>query len=252
MAKSDFVNGTIKVDNINKSFNENGKRMSLFEGISVNFKQGESYAITGLSGAGKSTLLQILAGLDKPDSGNICYRGQRFASLSPLELNCLRNSELGLVFQSPYLIKELSVIENIMLPGMIKNMEPESSRQRAIFLLELVGIAVKAYEHPAALSGGQQQRVALARALFNQPKFLLADEPTGSLDEKTGRSIVDLLLFFQKKWHMGLIISSHDRYVAQAVNHIYQLKDGRLFNITVLDSSDKVAPGKSCNSQPLF
>jgi len=213
---------------VTKSFSEGANKLTVLNNITVAFSQGKSYAIEGVSGTGKSTFIQIAAGFDRPDTGVVYYNGSDISKLSGKELDKLHNKEIGLVFQRPYLIKELSVIENIMLPGLIQGCRRQSCKERSRFLLNHVGLIMKADEKSASLSGGQQQRVALARALFNRPKFLVADEPTGSLDEKTAHSIIDLLLSCQHEWNMGLIVSSHDRYVAQAMEHVYQLSGGML------------------------
>jgi len=218
----------VTVCNMQKSFREGTTILPVLKNITITFEQGKTYAITGVSGTGKSTLLHLLAGLDRPDSGIVYYNGQNIVQFSPQKLDHFHNSHIGLVFQWPYLIRELSVIENIMLPGLIKGLNKTDCADHAHQLLQYVELNHKANEKPMTLSGGQQQRVALARALFNKPPFLLADEPTGNLDKKTGYAIIDLLLSCQKEWNMGLIISSHDEYVANSMQHLYQLKDGYL------------------------
>jgi len=221
----------IRIEHLTKSFNEDGGHVQVLTDVTVTFDPDATYAITGVSGAGKSTLLQLLAGIDEPDSGAVYYDERNIALLSQQELDYLHNKEIGLVFQQPYLIRELSVMENIMIPGLIGSMKHDVLQKRAMFLLDHVGLKHKAHEKSAALSGGQQQRVALARALFNKPTFLLADELTGNLDEKTGHAIIDLLLDCQQEWHMGLIVSSHDSYVVNIMQHLYQLRDGNLYKI---------------------
>jgi ABC-type lipoprotein export system ATPase subunit len=136
---------------------------------------------------------------------------------------------IGLVFQLPYLIAELSVIENVMLKGLIEGRTTPQCRKQALYLLEMVGLATQAERSPASLSGGQQQRVAIARAIFNKPAFLIADEPTGNLDEATGNTIVELLLFCQTEWKMGIIVSTHNLSVAGQMDVVFELKDGTIF-----------------------
>ena len=222
----------LKIDSLCKSFKTGTTTLVVLNGITVEFDQGSTYAITGISGTGKSTFLQLLAGLDKPKSGAIYCDEKNISLYSAADLEYFHNNVIGLVFQNPYLIQELSVYENVMLPGLIGGKNKKVCKERAEFLLDVVGILDKMQEKPAALSGGQQQRVALARALFNKPTFLIADEPTGNLDEKTGHQIIDLLISLQKKWNMGLIISSHDSYVSESMEYVYQLKEGNLHVVT--------------------
>jgi len=219
---------TLKAHAISKWFKQGANELTVLNQVSVTFEQGKKYAITGASGAGKSTLLHIMAGLDAPSKGSILLGDISFADMSAAQLMQARNEHLGLVFQQPYLIKELSVIENIMMPQLVGGKSYEQAHEHAASLLQRVGLAEKSEALPSTLSGGQQQRIAIIRAISNKPLFLLADEPTGNLDEKTGAEIVDFLLECQAEWGMGLIISSHDAYVAQKMDTVYTLHDGRL------------------------
>jgi lipoprotein-releasing system ATP-binding protein len=194
----------------------------------VTFTQGTRYAITGISGCGKSTLLHLLAGIDKPSSGHVYYNQHAIDTLDADKKNYFLNHDIGLVFQYSYLIKELSVLENVMIKGLIAKMPYEECQKRARSLLHELGLSTKVSSLPTQLSGGQQQRVAIARALLNQPAFLIADEPTGNLDEKTGRELLALLLQLQKDWGLGLIISSHDEYVSEQMQERYELAQGKL------------------------
>lgn len=214
--------------NLKKSFLQGKKELHVLNGITVNFEQGKTYAITGVSGSGKSTLMHLLAGLDSPTAGIITYDKTDLGKLTPDARMKFLNKEIGLVFQDPYLIRELSVLENCMIKGLIAGKSFQTEISRAMDLLESVGLADKAYCRPGALSGGQQQRVAIVRAIFNRPTLLLADEPTGSLDEAMGNEIVNLLLKCQKEWGMGLIISSHDPIVYKRMEIIYHLHSGLL------------------------
>jgi lipoprotein-releasing system ATP-binding protein len=207
----------IVCDNVSKKFNQN----IIFDHISVTFFQGISYALQGVSGTGKSTFLSLIGYLDEPTSGVIKYNRQDLRLLSPAELNYMRMTSLGYLFQQPYLIKELSVIENIQLPGLLMGLKKKYCIDRALMLLSKVHLLEKEAVYPGELSGGELQRVALARALFNKPTFLVADEPTASLDAKTAQEIVSLLIQLQKEWNMGLILSTHDESIAQRLDEQY-------------------------------
>lgn len=216
------------VQDLRKEYGHGAKLQEIIKGVSTSFVQGKTYAITGVSGVGKSTLLYILAGLDTPTSGSVLFNNKDLAKLTAQEKEKFLNKSVGLVFQYPYLIRELSVIENVMMKGLIARQDDAKATKKAKNLLQLVGLEDKAEAHPASLSGGQQQRVAIARALFYEPVFLLADEPTGNLDNKTGKEIIDLLLQCHKEWGVGLIVSSHDTYLVNKMRVIFELRDGVL------------------------
>lgn len=219
----------LAVENLHKTFVNGPNRLAILRGITMSFGQGASYAITGTSGSGKSTFMHLLAGIDSPTSGTVSFNGQNLAKIDQEGTrDYFLQSSIGLVFQLPYLIGELSVLENIMIRGLVAGMSKEQCKIRALELLNAVGLADKVLAKPLSLSGGQQQRVALARAIFSKPAFLLADEPTGSLDEHTGRDMVELLLTCQREWGMGIIVSSHDAYVARCMGTVYLLKDGMM------------------------
>ncbi len=200
----------------------------IFHSISMQFLQNSSYAITGVSGTGKSTLIHLLAGIEIPDAGAVFCNGVNVNQLQASLRTRFLNQTIGLLFQKPYLIAELSVVENVIIPGLIIGKNNRESLEIARDLLVFLGLEGKLQSRPSSLSGGQQQRVALARALFNKPSFLLADEPTGSLDPKTAKEIVSFLQLCQKKWGMGLIISTHDMHLAESMDYIYEIKDGQL------------------------
>jgi len=213
---------------LKKKFSNQGAQSLVLQNISVSFDSDKTYAITGVSGSGKSTFLHLLAGLDKPTAGSVLFDEHNFADFTKKEREQFLQTQIGMVFQSPYLISELSVVQNVMLPAVIAGKKTSEAKHTAQELLKCVGLADRQHAHPSALSGGQQQRVAICRAIINKPVFLLADEPTGNLDVKTGRQIVDLLLLFHKTWGMGLIVASHDQYVAHSMQHLLVLKNGTL------------------------
>lgn len=218
----------LQSNNIKKLFKQADITIEVLKGVTAAFESGKSYAITGPSGSGKSTLIHVLAGLDAPDEGTVFFDEHNLAVMSTNQREQFLNESIGLVFQLPYLIPELSVIDNVKLKGMIKGMSPDECQDQAMHLLTTVGLAHKANHNPLSLSGGEQQRVAIARALFNKPAFLLADEPTGNLDVDTGKKIVDLMLQCQEEWGMGIIVSSHDAYVAQKMKTVLRLNNGKL------------------------
>lgn len=221
----------LQAKNLTKTFISGHQKISVLENVSLSCTQGTTYAITGASGSGKSTLLHLLAGLDVADSGSVLFNDMDITHMNGEQKNHFLNKHIGLVFQQPYLIAELTVQENVMLPGMIAQKPEKENRERAAQLLEKVLLIDKRNALPKELSGGQQQRVALARALFNEPAFLLADEPTGSLDATTSAHILQLLFECQKMWQLGLIISTHDQKIAEATQTVYTLHAG---NITTL------------------
>ena len=223
-----MTNVSLSVKDLHKSFAQGKQQLSILKGISVDFEANSSYAIMGASGSGKSTFMHLLAGLDTPSSGTVYFNGVDLSLMEKKEQSLFLQQSIGLVFQLPYVIKELSVLENLMVRGLIAGMNKAECRVRALHFLEAVGLPDKAISKPAQLSGGQLQRVAVARAMMTRPAFLLADEPTGSLDEHTGTLMVDLLLACQQEWGMSIIVSTHDAYVAHRMKNLYQLKDGLL------------------------
>ena len=196
--------------------------------ISTIFQKGRSYALVGVSGAGKSTLLHIIAGLDEPTDGTVCFDDLSYTQLTSTQKERLRNRSLGMIFQTPYLIDELTILENVMIKGLIGGLHHRFCREHAQNLLATVGLSDKLHSYPSELSGGQQQRVAIARALLNKPDFIIADEPTGNVDAQTAQEIVELLLSCTQQRSMGLIISSHDMNIAYRMGTILQLDQGNL------------------------
>ena len=214
--------------NLTKTFCQGKQQLHVLRNVNLTFAKGESYAIKGASGSGKSTLLHLLGSLDEPTSGNVLFCGQYLFKISAKKREIILNQKIGFVFQFHYLIHELTVLENITLPGKIANEKNSSLIARGKELLELVGLSDKASSYPSELSGGEQQRISILRAIFNKPDFLLADEPTGNLDEENAKKITDLLLRFQKEWGMGVIICSHDRTVYEKMESLFELHDGQI------------------------
>lgn len=216
--------------NVSKKFSQGSESLYVLDEASYEFEAGISYAIMGPSGSGKSTLLHMLMGIEKLSSGSLYLGDSDITKLSQADLEHVRSS-IGIMFQQSYLLSELTVLENIMLYAILHNKITENDRNRAHQLLEEVDLGDKHDMLPFLLSGGEKQRVALLRALFHKPCYLLVDEPTGSLDESSGREVVRLLQQYQSRYNMGIVMSTHDKEVAQSMNEIVCIKDKKLETI---------------------
>lgn len=207
-------------------------QVEALRGVSFNIEEGEYTIIIGPSGSGKSTLLQILGCLDKPTKGQVFIEGKEVSKLKGNELAKVRNKKIGFIFQSFNLLPKLSAVENVELPLVYAGVSPKKRREIAIEQLNLVGLGDRLYHKPTQLSGGQQQRVAIARALANDPAFILADEPTGNLDTKSGQEILQI---FRKLNDMGktLVVVTHDLKMLDEGTKTVKLLDGRIESIEV-------------------
>lgn len=215
----------IELIGVSKCFLEGDKKVHILDDVNLEVLEGEKIAIVGPSGSGKSTILSLIAGLDTPDTGQILVDGKVVNKLTEKELAKYRNQDIGVVFQSFELILPFTVLENVMAPQEIKK---DINKTRAETLLEEVSIKHKTYSAVTNLSGGEKQRVAIARALSNNPKIILADEPTGSLDRITGKHVLDLLVNLASNEKRTLIIITHDEEIAKQMDRIYTLKDKKL------------------------
>ena len=222
----------IQIDHLSKSFTQGAQITHVLDTMSYVFDAERTVALTGVSGTGKSTLLHILAGLDTPSSGKVLFNGADISKLDARLRQQFLQNQIGFLFQSPHLIAELSVTENIMIKGLLAQESYKRAQQKAFELLESVGLTAQAHASPATLSGGEQQRVALARALYNQPAFILADEPTAHLDLATKNLIIQLLLSYSRRWRRGLIIATHDETVAQHMDVVLKLENGKLIELS--------------------
>lgn len=214
--------------NVSKTFTQAQTIVNVLSSASLDFEEGKTYALTGVSGTGKSTLLHMLAGIEAPTAGSIMFDGQDITTWPMAFRQSYLNKTIGLLFQDPYLIAELSVIENVMLKGMISGLSYDECYEQGVHLLSLVGLQEKADHFPQRLSGGEQQRVSLMRALFLQPVFFLADEPTAHLDQATKQLVMSVILSCQQRWGMGVIVATHDLSVASLCQTVYELKQGKL------------------------
>jgi lipoprotein-releasing system ATP-binding protein len=217
----------IQVQKLFKSYGNGTKRVEVLKGVDLTFSQSEKVAIVGASGVGKTTLLHVLGTLDRPTSGKILYEGKDIYTLNAKNLALFRNREIGFVFQFHHLLPEFNALENTMMPCLIQGIPKEESVSRAEAILTLVGLKERLSHKPGELSGGEQQRVAVARALVLEPKVLLADEPTGNLDTKTGESVFDLLQELNQIKGVTLIVVTHNLRLAEKLSRQIQLIDGR-------------------------
>jgi ABC-type lipoprotein export system ATPase subunit len=206
-----------------------GKRLlNVLRGVNLEVARDDFLALRGASGAGKSTLLHLLGGLDVPDAGEISFAGKNLAKLSAAKLAAFRNFKVGFVFQAYHLLPELTALENVCLPARIARVSVSDAAKRGRELLARVGLGERIEHRPYELSGGEQQRVAIARALINSPELLLADEPTGNLDSKTGGEIIELLKSLRAEKQTTMIIATHDARVAAHAERVIELVDGRI------------------------
>ena len=210
-----------------KSYGNGTKRVEVLKGVDLTFSQSEKAAIVGASGVGKTTLLHVLGTLDRPTSGKVLYEGKDIYTLNAKSLALFRNREIGFVFQFHHLLPEFNALENTMMPCLIQGIPKEESVSRAEAILTLVGLKERLSHKPGELSGGEQQRVAVARALVLEPKVLLADEPTGNLDTKTGESVFDLLQELNQIRGVTLIVVTHNLRLAEKLSRQIQLIDGK-------------------------
>jgi lipoprotein-releasing system ATP-binding protein len=213
---------------IGRTFRTGGDDIAVLNGVDLDLRQGEIVALVGPSGAGKSTLLHIAGLLERPDSGAVLIGGRDCSRLTDEERTLLRRRELGFVYQFHHLLPEFSALENIMLPQMIAGVGRRRAREKAMALLDRLGLEPRSGHRPARLSGGEQQRVAIARALANDPKILLGDEPTGNLDHATGESVLSALLDLVRQSGLAALIATHNTELAGRLDRIVALAEGRL------------------------
>ena len=218
----------LKLENLNKIYKAKSEKLHILDNLNMEVKSGEMMSIIGKSGSGKSTLLNMIGILDKPDSGSVYYMGKDVSKFSEKERNVFRNSSLGFVFQFHYLLPEFTALENIMIPAMLKNKNIKEIEKRAKELLEEVELTERMSHKPSDMSGGEKQRVAIARAMINTPKLILADEPTGNLDEETSNHINELMKKINKDMGQTIIVVTHSSELALITDRKLLLKKGKL------------------------
>ena len=218
----------IEIKNVTKTVRSGADDLTILADVSLEIPDGQFVAITGASGSGKSTLLGLVAGLDAPSSGRIVIDGENITEMNEDGLAALRSDKLGFIFQSFHLIPSLTAFENILIPLEIRG--EKGARESAAQLLEEVGLTNRGHHYPNELSGGEQQRVAIARAFANNPKILLADEPTGNLDSRNGQHIFELMTALHDNKRTTLILVTHDQDLAERAERQIRLRDGKVVN----------------------
>lgn len=221
-------NELLRCENISKFYQEGENATQVLKNVSFSMNAGELVAIVGSSGSGKSTLLHTLGGLDQPSNGEVFIKGQSLQKLSSNALAKLRNQHLGFVYQFHHLMADFSALENVMMPMLIGQQNKTEAKDRAEKMLQAVGLAHRITHRPSALSGGERQRVAIARALVNNPALVLADEPTGNLDQKTTESIFELIQRLNQEQQIAFLLVTHDLNLANKLNRRLIMQDGVL------------------------
>jgi lipoprotein-releasing system ATP-binding protein len=218
----------IRAESLGKSYRSGGAEVVVFNNLSLQVPRNERLAVIGESGSGKSTLLHLLGGLEKPSSGKVVYGDRELESLSDQELDSFRNREIGYVWQNPSLLPEFTALENVMMPLLIRGVRHSEAARTARARLDEVGLSHRETHRPGELSGGEQQRVSLARALAGKPNVLLADEPTGSLDFRTGESIIALLTELHSLHELTSVLVTHNLSFASRCDRVLELRKGGL------------------------
>ncbi|MCZ6479330.1 MAG: ABC transporter ATP-binding protein [candidate division NC10 bacterium] len=223
----------LQVRDLRKSFRMGAEELHILKGVNLSVRRGEFLAIAGPSGVGKSTLLHILGGLDRPTAGEVYYEGVEISRLPEGELAEFRNQTVGFVFQFHHLLPEFTALENTMMPALIGRQPLVRAQEAAKGILQRVGLAERLAHRPGELSGGEQQRVAIARALALSPDVLLADEPTGNLDSKTGEAIFDLLRELNQEQGLTVVLVTHNEWFARRTDRLLRMADGQLGEVAV-------------------
>lgn len=222
--------------NLSKSYAEGEQSIQVLDKVNFALERGEQLAILGSSGSGKSTLLHLLGALDKPSQGEVLFNGQNIFSFDEKQQAAFRNQHLGFVYQFHHLLPEFSALENVCMPLLIAKMPIKQAQQKAQSMLDKVGLSHRLTHKPAELSGGERQRVAIARSLVAEPELVLADEPTGNLDDKTGETIYQLLRELKQEISTSFVIVTHDRELADKLDRKMELTHGHLKPVVISES----------------
>lgn len=218
----------IDCQDLDQYFDDGTSRVDIFQNLNLQVKTGQRLAIIGASGSGKSTLLYMMGGLDKIKSGKLLIDGQDISRLNAKKLGILRNKTLGFVYQFHHLLQEFTALENVAMPLLVRGDSTAQAKQKAAYLLEQVGLSHRLKHKPGELSGGERQRAAIARALVTDPKCLLADEPTGNLDNTTAKQVYELLIKLNEEMNISLVLVTHDEKLAARMDKVLRLSDGFL------------------------
>lgn len=223
------MNEVYRLDNVGKAYEQGEETITVLSGVDLIVRGGDSLAIVGASGSGKSTLLQLMGTLDVPTTGSILFNGSDISTLGWKERARIRNKNMGFVFQFHHLLPEFSTLENVAMPAIIGGMGRNEALEKADRALSRVGLAHRRHHRVTTLSGGERQRAAIARAILLEPAVVLADEPTGNLDERTGREINDLLLHLNTDQGVTLVVVTHNAELAQCMHRTLELRSGELY-----------------------
>lgn len=222
----------LEVNKLTKTYGKGDTMVTALDSVSFTVNKGEFVAIIGASGSGKSTLMNLIGGIDRPTSGKVTIDENEIYQLNESALAIFRRRNVGMIYQFYNLIPTLTAEENIMLPRLLDSRKPDADKLRSI--LDMIGLSDRSKHLPSELSGGQQQRVSVGRALINDPAFILADEPTGNLDSKSSREIIDLLKLANKRYHQTLLIITHDEKIALQADRIITMSDGKILSDEVM------------------
>src|SRR5207302_7699980 len=225
----------MRIRNVVKSFTRGGEKITVLKNLDLEVAEGEFLGIMGPSGSGKTTLLNLIAGLDKPDTGQLSIGGAHVSQMSEAQLAAWRTRNIGFIFQFYHLLPVLTAYENIELPLLLLPLSGGQRRQQVLTVLDLVGLTDRMYHRPGQLSGGQQQRVGIARAIVTDPTLIVADEPTGDLDARSAEEILDLMVELQKGLHKTILLVTHDPRAADRSERIVHLEKGQLIDAELLE-----------------